>query len=638
MLNGFPGPTTRLFLAAELLCYFVFSVWWRGPVPLWVGVGLGLVHLLGLVVLLWWWERLKAGIDLGPVAAIETGSRGGGIAVAVLLLLALVLQLSFLNYPVLSGPDEPIMIGDHADQVASLLATGWLPAIGLILASLGFWLVSLRLVAGAASRNGIATTVRRQWPWLLTLILLAAVYGTAESGSRFNWGLAERWPPLGTVLMLPLHLVTGGNDIVALRLLSMLFYLGTGYVVYRIVRLEAGQMAALVATTLALTAPALFNWGHYAFREIGGVFFFSLGILFLQRLLATRQVEYFGLIFAVAGLGYLHRRPAVLLAVVAAIAILAVFRLRLFDWRNLRALVVPGIAMIWLCLPWIAISSNVRVYVLYADHLLQAETMVSYAQALPGLVGWLLVILAITGLWPGIRRHRWMLLITATWLLLLNLLFIMDVTAPRVINRFAIHFVPGLAILAGLTLGMIPHARPVGRGLLVLVIVLAAGTLANWRWDDDRRWHLLAGDGLRHVAEPLYPFDQMLPWLREKVAGLEGRDRLVLFQPVPWQSALPLYIKEAGLYRVRMVEGHRRRFRENRLLENATEACMKAGCDYLVVPINRRDRPILHPDANMADLEKLAGDDVIRFENDYGSVWLISTSTFNSDNPGPVSE
>jgi hypothetical protein len=616
------GPATRLFLFTEIACYFLFSIWWRGQVPPWVGVLLALGHLLGLLALLWLWERWKPGIRLGEP---DSGSSDGrepehpwtpwlfasaGFAV----------HWRFVTDPVLSGPDEPVMIADHVGQVASFFAPGFLVAAGLVIASGLVLLASLRLVRPAGpGQEGLKELLSR-WPWLLLLLLAMVVYGFAESASRINWGLAERWPPLGTVLLLPLHLV-GLDDIQALRRISVLFYSGTAYLVFRIVRTEAGAPAALGAAGLLMTAPAFFNWGHYAFREIGGVFFFTLGIHVLQMLLTRRRAEDFALIFAVAALGYLERRPSVLLAVVAGTAILLVFRERLFTWHNLRALALPALAMIWLALPWIAISSNVRVYVLYTAHLAQADTLLSYFAALPGQAGWPLVLLGIAGLFAGLLAARRMAWVVLCWILLLNLLFVMDVTAPRVINRFAIHFLPGLAILAGLAL-----AAP-GRRMQTAAVATAIGagalTLVTWYMDDDRRMPWLPVAGMRYAAEPLYPFDQVAGWLDRRVAELPQGKRLHLYQPAPWQSSLPLYLKRNGNHRVKLREAGRGNFRRNRDLDTAFESCREAGCDYLVVPVNRAGRLILHPGTSLSELEARNIPGIQRFDARHGSVWLV---------------
>ena len=618
---GKVGPATLLFLSTEILCYFLFSVWWRVQVPLWLGIGFAFGHLLGLAVILWLWECWKPDVDLEQQQPIPAPAAPLTRWPILLVMVAgLMTQWAFFGVPVLSGPDEPVMIHDHARQVSSFLASGPMVVTGLILASIAILVVTLQLVRPAVAEEGMLRTLTSRWPWLALLVMVMIGYGLAEGASRINWGLAERWPPLGTVLLLPLKLATM-DEIVSLRLISALFYCGTGYLVYRMVRAETSQLAALSAAILLMTSPAFFNWGHYAFREMGGVFFLTLGVFCLQRLTHWRRPEDFALVFAVAALGYLQRRPSALLALIAGITILWVFHWRLFSWKNLRALAMPALAMIWVVLPWLAISSNVRVYVLYIEHLTEKGTLLSYALALPGQAGWALVILSIAGLISGLLCRRKVTWIVLCWVLLLNFLFIMDVTAPRVIDRFAIHFMPGLAILSGLALGVLKGRKLAAAATLTAIAGVA--TLGTWFLDDKRAVPLLARDGLRYSAEPLLPFDQVASWLDAETRELADGERLNIYLPIPLQTSLPLYLSKHRNYRIRLHEANRRTFRPNKDLDIAFAACRTENCDYMVVPVHRQGHLILHPEYDLASLEARQPDGVVRFTADHGTVLLV---------------
>ena len=615
------GSTTLVFLCTEILCYFLFSIWWRVGIPLWVGIGLAFCHLVMLLFVLWLWERWKTGVDLG-VAGRKPGPVEDRLPGALILLLVLGLsaQWFFFGDPVLSGPDEPVMIRDHSKQVSSLLASGPMVVTALVVSCFAILAASLRLVSSPASGYAPYRALVDRWPWFALLGLATIGYGMAEGASRINWGLAERWPPLGTVLLLPLSLM-GLDEVLALRLLSALFYCGTAYLVFRIVRMESSRLAGLGASVLLMTAPAFFNWGHYAFREMGGVFFFTLGVHCLQRLLHWRRADDYALVFAVTALGYLQRRPTALLAVVAGITILLAFRQRLFTLTNLRVLALPALAMVWVVLPWIAISSNVRVYVLYLEHLIAPDTLLSYALALPGQVGWPLLVLSISGLIAGLLAWRKVVGIVLCWMLFLNFLFVMDVTAPRVIDRFAIHFVPGLAILAGIALGALDGRKLVAASVLAALSGIAV--LGTWFFDDGRRISLLSRDGLRYATEPLLPFDQVAEWLDSESRQLPDGERLDLYLPIPLQSSLPLYLSRSRSFRVRLHEANRRAFRPNRDLDVAFASCREAGCDYLVVPVHRQGHLVLHPEHDIASLEAKQPTGIQRFDARHGMVFLV---------------
>ncbi|MGI9318232.1 MAG: hypothetical protein ACR2QW_12960, partial [bacterium] len=111
------GNATRLFILCEIVCFFFYSIWWRKTVPLPLSLAVGFVHLWGLIVILRLWEGARRSADFSKESYVEPSPSLSPVIWLILGAGALI-QSDYLFQPVLSGPDEPVVLLDHLGQVA----------------------------------------------------------------------------------------------------------------------------------------------------------------------------------------------------------------------------------------------------------------------------------------------------------------------------------------------------------------------------------------------------------------------------------------------------------------------------------------------------------------------------------------
>ncbi|MGI9318481.1 MAG: ArnT family glycosyltransferase, partial [bacterium] len=444
------------------------------------------------------------------------------------------------------------------------------------------------------------------------------VYSLVEYLAPQYWGLAERWPPLGTVLSLPLQALLF-NDALAIRLVSLGFYLATAYVVYKTVVLELNQSSALIGAILLLICPVFFVYGHYGFREMGGVFFISLGVYLAIRFIRSGKLDIYGMCLAIATLGYLQRRVAIVLALILGFLLLINFFRQTVKWRNLWAISLPGVAMIWIIFPWWIISLNIRAYKPELGNLLSLHYLTAYLVELPKLAGWPLCLLGLFGAVVGLIQRQRLLTVACLWIALVSILFAMDITAPAVINRFSIHFIPPLALIAAIGINLILQRS--GRFYLLtsaILVLLCCIPLLVWQSDIKSLRPVLPGNRMNATAEPRFPFDQVAEWWSRQ----EGKP--VLYQPKAWQSALPVYMRIQDIPRRRLVKASWKNLRDKTTIESALfDGSNKQG-EYLIVPVKRDGKLLFHENETESTLRTRPGIGPIeQFANDFGKILLV---------------
>jgi hypothetical protein len=110
---------------------------------------------------------------------------------------------------------------------------------------------------------------------LAALCLIALLYTSSYVTLQLPeaWGDARRWPPIGTLLGVASFGFFGENDL-ASRMPSVLFYAATGVIVFRFAAAVSDRKSALVAAAICYATPIFFQYGHLNAREAGGAFFF----------------------------------------------------------------------------------------------------------------------------------------------------------------------------------------------------------------------------------------------------------------------------------------------------------------------------------------------------------------------------
>jgi hypothetical protein len=597
-------------LVAELVLYFAYPVWDLFDVSRAAALAIGFAHLLVLGAALWWWTGGTASPPV-PVPRRATWSAlrsWPGAVLGVALLTAAAIQLPIMTWPLLSGPDEPVLVDEVLVQRMYLAESPVWATLGAFACVLGLAVIGVATLARRLPTRGAAIAGAA-----VAAVACVAGYAFFESATSEPWGQSRRWPPLGTVLPLMSHAVLGENTIAA-RLPSLAFFLLTAIYVYRIAAAEIGRWPALAASVMCLAMPTLFNQGHLATRETGGALMLTAGVFYLLRHVRTGSAYDIGMCAVAVVLGYLERRPVALLVFIAPgtlllCRLLAPTRTNLL--RGAAALRVYGgalAAIVLTVLPWQYLTRDVRSFSVHPENWDDWNIVLAYVKRLPHTVGWPGTALLAVGAVVGAIRRRPLEIAAVLWIVLTYGLFTSDKPHWIPTDRFVALVCPAIAVLAVRVLATgTRRGRRVAVFASVGVALLGIGPLAGWLTGANVAWTRPPGaDGL--AQQPHYPFDEMA----EAIAS-DGVTDVTFAPPVFWQTGLRPHL--------RMI-GHGGRVRERMPawtvereipLAGATIGARLNRIDYLMVPL--ADPPTGTP-RFITDLtaEQIAADDVTGFE------------------------
>ncbi len=571
-----------LILAAELLCYFFYPIWGHFSPGRYTPFALGLGHLAGLLFLLCLWQRV---IPVQPSASGIGGSKSSisVTPIAFLLFVFAVLQWPFLVLPLVTGPDEPVQVTNHFLQW-KLLARSPLSSALLLLSVVLLWLVCYIFFHRWKEARA---------PTRVAAIALAtfALYGVVLQFADPNWGASIRWPPLGLLVSGFSHTVLGVSE-PAVRFPALFFYLATGFVLYRLLYCEYGREAALVGTLLCLSMPIFFRYGHFAYRETGGVFFLTLGAFYLARYWRSDiSGLYIGTAIAAAILGYLERRPAVgLVFVVGAVVLikLAVQKTGATrtsrDWEPLLSYTLGVAVTAWVAYPWSKITQGIRPFGFsFANW--QDWTLVSaYPKILPDTIGLPATVLLVAGLVLAFtKKPRGLSILALSWLIVFFAIFVSDIPRHIPVPRFVILVAPAIAILCTGVWHTAITRLPIRPriGALLTVPVFLAPLLV---WYTGKPLGLPVPKHVRSFTqEPYYPDDELARYLAE-----QPPTNLVF--PIAWQYALPAYLR---LWNIKHVNIHippwTHPLTTRVSVHEVRKLCAASVCDYAVFHLKKRD-------------------------------------------------
>jgi hypothetical protein len=479
-------------------------------------------------------------------------------------------QSYYLDLPILSGPDEPVLVATNLRQWQAL-SNGYR----------WFEYVLLSVVIGGAIAYTVLcsiriTTLRRSMLGTLIGLALAAICLFALLyASRYvtlqlpeAWGDARRWPPVGTLLGVASYGLLGENEI-ASRIPSVLFYAGTGIVVFRFAAAVSDRRSALVAAAICYATPVLFEYGHLDFRDVGGAFFLLLGTFYVARYLDTADPDDLKLSAVIAAIAFLERQPA---AAVIFVLFLSVFTMRIlipavrrraFSFRvEAWNLVLAGAVFVWMVLPWHLISASVRPYKPYPENLLTPKLLFAYAELMPRVYGWPLVILALAGTMMIVVRRSTAGVVALFGLMFVYVLFTADDPYWIPEPRFTVLMAPFMAVIAAFALS-VSLFRIESRKIWIASWMII-GLLPLWAW---------------HPGENYFPFDQLVKDLK---GGLIPPGRLLY--PHYWQTSFDVY---RAFYQVQGYELIKPEWRpsgeRHTTVSGLTELCQQHGCDALVL-------------------------------------------------------
>ncbi|MFC9673439.1 ABC transporter permease [Streptomyces sp. NPDC056637] len=196
------------------------------PTPVWEVIRTGLPWTVGLVGL-----TSVLSFVLGTAAGVVSGSRVGSrfdsfmtpasmfmgslpfFWVALILVLVFGVQLSWL--PTSGGYDGDMLPGFNGPFLASVLQHGILPALTMVMASVGGWLVGMR--------NMMVTTVSEDY------VLLARAKGLSKARVMFQYAARNAVLPSVAGFALTIGTVVSGQLLVEI----VFAYPGVGYLLYQ---------------------------------------------------------------------------------------------------------------------------------------------------------------------------------------------------------------------------------------------------------------------------------------------------------------------------------------------------------------------------------------------------------------------
>lgn len=161
------------------------------------------------------------------------------------------------------------------------------------------------------------------WGWALTAIMvvqvgIAAIFPVLPE-EAYHWNFARHldWGYLDHPPMLPWAIALGrallGDTALGIRLVPLLFALGTSLLLARMARRFYGDNAALWAVLLHALQPAAFTVGGWGFPDAPVLFFWMLTLTWVWQAIDTRQGAWWLAAGAALGAGMLSKYTAAFL-------------------------------------------------------------------------------------------------------------------------------------------------------------------------------------------------------------------------------------------------------------------------------------------------------------------------------------
>ncbi len=602
---------TQLYLFTVITCYFFYPSWQlisssvNSVVTAWI-------YLLIVVALLKQANSyLNSENELSSLPIAHRLQINEVLLIGIVLSTFVALHWKYLNWPFLSGPDEPIIALFQLIQVRNFLSDGFQFYLGLfVIATIALYAIANRMIkshtAHLASRHVIQRFV------LLSVILLLAmiVWSYLVTESNSSWGTMVRWPPVGTVFSLISQSIFGSNEFSA-RLPSLLFSLGTGFYLFLILRgISGNKAAAILAVVYCLSAPVFFHFSQLDFREVGGTFFMTAGVFYLIRHLDIRRPD--DLVYAMicVALGYLERRTAVMLIFIIIgpilmFSVLPAIKNKAYEQLNhgIRFYLINLVLVTAAILPWMIISQEVRPYKFHFDNFLEWKYLAAYPALLPKVVGWPLLVFALTGAIYSIWVRSRAGIVAISWLIIAFILFTGDIPYYIPEPRFTVIVVPALAILSGVAFSQI---RLIRYKNISYALILLVGLIPLASWKTDRPLLGIFPETASTLLDmPYYPFEDLILSLDKKPLNT-GR----LAFPAFWQSAASVYLKLHNIegYTTRAVRHKAIPWNERaKSIESLYHMCLKNNCDAVVLAFN-----MTKESSNVLFMTDITGQDILK--------------------------
>lgn len=604
-----------LFVGSWLFCFILFPAWYL-PIS---SQGRLLVFTLFLIYFSlngwllekWISPRLDEGsfrIKWGSFGEILRRNRG----LFFLLAFSAALRLYPMTLPITSLGDEhyhsyvsvPLINFIERDLPFSLSLFTWFLLLATILTCI---LGKRKVEVGGEGRKRL----KRGNKFMVAIGLFLGYlyfYGLIRSGLLEQLGPLEhlfRFPPLGKSISFAFYSLFGVSEFTA-RLPQLLFSLGAGIYIYRLVKLFRSPDTALLAAAILLFLPAFFRFGTLAYLD-SGVIFFVIGssFYFLRYLQRDRFLDLI-LSSYLLSLGFLYKR-ILLIMLFIFLAYLLIYEMKV--WKKKAGQKLKLYAQVgWLTLvpimPWLIIGYRYagRNFYPFFSHLTSWSTASAVWRQIPQAASYPFFILFLVGLAYSLWRKRDRLTVfLLTWISLYYLFITLDTHYFDI--RLNLSLYPPMVIIVAQLMGE-PLSRLKkrkvlsGLGFLFVGYMAIASTLVNFS-PLKPEFTILT-----NVKGGYLPYDQVFLYVKEY---LPRGSRILATQGT---EPSHFYLSLLGIedkfvwYRENWVAS-----REEQTLDNLYDFCRENNFSYVVFPLGHWAGPWVKTEL----IEKLAREKDVRF-------------------------
>lgn len=584
------------FLILICLCYLFFPVWQLVyPHHSHEVAFYGWLYLGGFSLLL---RFLLVKVEPSASAGCEeikfSHFSGNNKIIIFLLCIFAILQIWFLHLPILSGPDEPVHVSEQLNAFRSLQSNAtYQLCMFLITTFLVFLLLSV-VVLTPSRKISFKFSPGNQLNTSFFIVIASLtllyffIYHNLYYGEKLEyvWGRDDRWPPLGMVLGIISYSIFGLSEWSG-RLVSLFFYLGTGYLVFRLVADETNSKNGLIGALICLGSPIFFTYGHLNYREVGGAFFVTLGVYYLTKYFHKQTLQYIILCFFCIAAGYLFRRTSLILVFVVPVFLLYdIFRR--IQWgentKQIFSLLLFELLLAFICFlaiyPWMHFTTSIRPYKLYLYNFINLEIVLAYLKILPSMVSWPICVLSLLGVVISIRRKYMTGVIAIVFFFIIYILYTGDDPYWIPVERFTVLMVPPVAILSAFAtfeiFKIFRYLRP------VFYMFVFCG-LGMWHFDYTPLVFFPPHTST-FSSYPHFPFDKLVNEY-EKSNIPKGN----ILYPVYWQAASKAYylLNDIDDYRDKRPKWKGSKERSKTIEELANE-CDHYNCKALVLALEQQ--------------------------------------------------
>lgn len=294
------------------------------------------------------------------------------------------------------------------------------------------------------------------------------------------------YPPLFYVISAPFYAIFGVSQATGLAVV-MLHYIALALGMFMLARRWTSANTAVLVGLSAMAAPGLALWGRQIMLEVPSLAFAAWAMVALQRYGETRRpISLYASVFLLLCASY-TKLNAVFLFAVVALTVLSSQKAGTFKNRHVWiAAILAAVGLVPLIVLTLKFgAANVQSVMGIADARVARDSIAGwiwYAQNLPGLIWWPLLIMAIATpilFAAGVLKTN----LSRTDVVLLVSWFVVGYVALSLIDlkeaRHALLILPPVLISAGLAPNVIPFRRT---GELLLALFVVATGICTWQY------------------------------------------------------------------------------------------------------------------------------------------------------------